>query len=146
MSALTSVRDRFSRRRWLVVAALLAVAVAGLVIWQVRAQRPTSPDPSRTFRDLETILAEYRENGWNIAVSHAIDRPFRTSEDCGPMATRVGSNTRLVYRNELGEGDVAITSEIDRAHLVLPLETANGQLTYVILEKVVRSDYPDRKR
>lgn len=147
MSPVTAPKHRFLRRRWLVAIALMVVAGAGIVCWRVFwMPRPPGPDPSRTFRDLETIVTEYRENGWDIATGPRSDGPFRSPENFEPMATAVGGKTRFVYRNGFGEIDITITSDVDRAHLVLPLETADGRLTYMILEKIVPPDDRDRKR
>jgi hypothetical protein len=146
MSAVTTARGRFLGRRWLIAIALMIVAGAGIVCWRVYwVPKPATSDPSRTFRDLSAILVEYRENGWDVAIGPRSDGPFRSPPDIEFPPTAVGGKTRFVYRNDLGEIDVAITGDVDRAHLVLPLETADGRLTYMILEKVVPPEDPARK-
>src|SRR5688572_24771811 len=129
MSPSTAVRRRFFGRRWVIAAAVLFFAAAGIVCWRVFwMAKPAAPDPSRTFRELSTILAEYRANGWDIAIGPRSDGPFRSPPDIEFPPTAVGGGeTRFVYRNELGEIDVTITGDVDRAHLVLPLETADGR-------------------
>ena len=146
MSATSASDRRFFRKRWLLALAVVIVVGACLGVWRYFwMPRPPAPDPSRTFRDLPTILAEY-EKGWECAVGPERDGPFRSPEDCKGYSLIVGMQGPIKYRNQFGEIDVTIPYAVDRAYAVIPLETADGQLTYIILEKLLPPDDPARQR
>jgi hypothetical protein len=141
MSAVLPTKRRLFRGQWTVAIAVVFVAGVGLGAWRYFwVPPPAAPDPSTTFRDLSTILAEYAKNGWECAMGPEGVGPFRSPVDCKGYSLLVGIETRFKYRNEFGEIDVTVPGSVDRGYFIAPLETADGRLTYMILEKKLPPD------
>jgi hypothetical protein len=146
MSAVTNARRRSKKGQWILAFAILIIAGFYLIAFRhFFVPRATPPDPSRTFRELAIILAEYREDGWECVVPPEDDGPYRFPVDCKGYSLIVGAQMRFKYGNEFGQIDVTVPGAVDRGYFIAPLETSKGRLTYIILEKQLPPDNPARQ-
>jgi hypothetical protein len=123
--------------------------VAGVGAWlagkPVDSDAPGIPQKYRELRSLTEILADHRNDRWEVIVGPEGDGPFRSPEDMIGFSAPVGASVRFRYVNEFGQIDYLTPAAVDRGYLVVPLISADKRLTFMVLEKALPPEDPARK-
>ena len=121
---------RRSGWKYVAVAALMAAAV-----WY-GVDQPGSG--RRAGADLATAIAPEADKGWRVARPPDAAGPYR--RDGQPTVIPPGGVGAVTYRTPGGPVTVRLPARPDAHQMAVPLQTADGFATLVVLERPVRGE------
>lgn len=120
------------KRKWVLVLALLLVAVAAFMTVRDQGRAPSGPP----FADLDTVLATQYQNDWSVLTPPKREGPYRLTPSEPQMVPR-NSGKGMTYRLRTQEGveEVHLDGGANYDQLLIELETRDGRRTVVVLKR-----------